>query len=204
MLYDVHTYDVMPLSVPGLERAVAEVLPKRVAISPLAGFWHTEAGPLNQIIHIWPYENTAHRTASRAIMQSRNIWGELNAEFVVNMHQDIYLPAPFMRPLGEANLGPIYEMRTDMYRPADIPNVIEAWGNEIERRENYSPLVGAFHSDGGTMNLWTHIWAYESFEQRMRVREETRAKSIWPPRISAVPLHQESKILMPAEFSPLQ
>ena len=54
MSYDVHSYDLMPLSVPELERAVAEVLPKRVAISPLAGFWHTETGPLNQIIHMWP------------------------------------------------------------------------------------------------------------------------------------------------------
>ena len=74
----------------------------------------------------------------------------------------------------------------------------------VAHHDNYSPLVGAFHSDGGAMNLWTHFWAYESFEQRLRIREETRAKSIWPPRISAVPFHQESKILMPAVFSPLQ
>ena len=204
MLYDFHTYDLRPRTVPELEERVAEVLPKRLEISPLGGFWHTEAGPLNQIIHIWPYESMAHRTASREQMQSRNIWGSLAAEYLVNMHQDIYMPAPFMRPLGEAKLGPIYEMRTYTYRPGDIPQVMKAWADAIDEREKYSPLVGAFYSDGGSMNKWTHIWAYESFDQRLQVREVTRAKGIWPPESSAVPLRQESKILLPAEFSPLK
>ena len=204
MLYDFHTYDLRPRTVPELEERVAEVLPKRLEISPLGGFWHTEAGPLNQIIHIWPYESMAHRTASRALMQSRNVWGSLAADYLVNMHQDIYMPAPFMRPLGESELGPIYEMRTYTYRPGDIPQVMEAWADAIDEREKYSPLVGAFYSDGGSMNRWTHIWAYESFEQRLQVREVTRAKGIWPPESSAVPLHQENKILLPAEFSPMK
>ncbi|MYC06917.1 MAG: NIPSNAP family protein [Chloroflexi bacterium] len=204
MLYDIHTYDVKPRAVAELEGQVAEVLPTRLEISPLGGFWHTEVGPLNQIIHIWPYENMEHRTASRALMNARNVWGCLGAEFLVNMQSDIYLPAPFMRPLGEAEFGPIYEMRTYTYRSGDISKVIDAWGDAIEEREKYSPLVGAFYSDAGSMNRWTHIWAYESFEQRMQVREETRERGIWPPTGAARPLQQESKILLPAEFSPLQ
>lgn len=204
MLYDIHTYDLKPRTVAELEGRVAEVLPKRLEISPLGGFWHTEAGPLNQIIHIWPYENMAHRTASRALMNSRNVWGSLAAEFVVNMQSDIYLPAPFTRPLSEGELGPIYEMRTDTYCPGDIPFVIDAWGNAILEREEYSPLVGAFYSDGGSMNKWMHIWAYDSFEQRLKVRDVIREKGNWPPSIPVSPLHQESKILMSADFSPLR
>ena len=204
MLYDIHTYDVKPHRVAELEKRVAEVLPSRLEISRLGGFWHTEAGPLNQIIHIWPYQNMAHRTASRALMESRNVWGSLNAEYLVNMNSEIYQPAPFMRPLGDREIGPIYEMRKYTYRPGDIPRVIDVWGDAIAEREKYSPLVGAFYSDGGSMNLWTHIWAYESFEQRMRVREETRKRGIWPPNSAATPLHEESKILLPAKFSPLR
>ena len=203
-MYDFHTYDVKPQAVDELEARVSEVLPRRLDISPLGGFWHTEAGPLNQIVHIWPYENMAHRTASRALMNSRKVWGSLGADYLVNMQSDIYLPAPFTRPLREAASGPIYEMRTYTYRPGDIPQVIDSWGDAIEEREKYSPLIGAFYSDGGSMNKWTHIWAYESFEQRLRVREETLAKRIWPPNVSVRPIHQESKILLPAEFSPLQ
>ena len=104
MLYDIHTYDVKPHRVAELEERVAEVLPSRLEISRLGGFWHTEAGPLNQIIHIWPYQNMAHRTASRALMQSRNVWGSLNAEYLVNMRSDIYQPAPFMRQRDRSHL----------------------------------------------------------------------------------------------------
>ena len=103
-------------------------------------------------------------------------------DFVVNMQSDIYLPAPFTRPLVPAELGPLYEIRTYTYMSGEIAQVMDAWGDAIEEREKYSPLVGAFYSDsGGSMNRWTHIWAYDSFEQRMIVREETRALGIWPP-----------------------
>ena len=204
MLYDIHTYDLKPRTVAELEGRVAEVLPKRLEISPLGGFWHTEAGPLNQIIHIWPYENMAHRTASRALMNSRNVWGSLEAEYIVNMQSEICEPAPFSRPLQAAELGPLYEMRTYTYRPGDINAVLDSWSEVIGEREKYSPLVGAFYSVSGSMDRWTHIWAYQSFEQRLKVREETLAKGIWPPRSPVTPLHQESKILLPAVFSPLR
>ena len=203
MIYDFHTYDLKPRSVPELERGVAEVLPTRLEISPLAGFWHTEAGPLNQILHIWPYEDMAERDEARREMKARNVWGDLG-DFVVNMQSDIYLPAPFTRPLDAAEVGPLYEIRTYTYMAGEIAQVSDAWGDAIEEREKYSPLVGAFYSDGGSMNRWTHIWAYQSFEQRMIVREETHALGIWPPASPVVPMHQESKLLIPAEFSPLQ
>ena len=203
MIYDFHTYDLKPRSVPELERGVAKVLPVRLEISPLAGFWHTEAGPLNQILHIWPYEDATQRDEARAEMKARNVWGSLG-ELVVNMQSDIYLPAPFTRPLEPAELGPLYEIRTYTYMSGEIAQVMDAWGEAIEEREKYSPLVGAFYSDGGSMNRWTHIWAYQSFEQRMTVREETRALGIWPPASPVLPIHQESKLLIPSEFSPLQ
>ena len=203
MIYDFHTYDIRPRSVPELERGVAEVLPARLEISPLAGFWRTEAGPLDQIVHVWPYEDAAEREEARREMKARNVWGDLG-DFIVNMQSDIYLPAPFTRPLEPADLGPPYEIRTYTYMSGEIAQVIDAWGDAIEEREKYSPLVGAFYSDSGAMNRWTHIWAYQSFEQRMIVREETRALGIWPPASPVVPMHQESKLLIPAEFSPLQ
>ena len=203
MIYDFHTYDLRPRSVPELEMGVAEVLPARLEISPLAGFWHTEAGPLDQIVHVWPYENSAEREEARMEMKARSVWGNLG-DFVLNMQSDVYLPAPFNRPLEPADFGPLYEIRTYTYMSGEIAQVIDAWEDAIEEREKYSPLVGAFYSDSGAMNRWTHIWAYQSFEQRMIVREETRALGIWPPASPVVPMRQESKLLIPAEFSPLQ
>ena len=62
-----------------------------------------------------------------------------------------------------------------------MPKVIEAWGKAIEERQKYSPLVGAWYAEVGNLNRWFHMWAYESFEHRLKVREETRSKGVWPP-----------------------
>ena len=50
MIYEVRTYTLKPGSVQAYEESFAEALPERVKFSPLAAFWHTEIGPLNQVI----------------------------------------------------------------------------------------------------------------------------------------------------------
>ncbi|GIT69180.1 MAG: hypothetical protein Ct9H300mP27_02840 [Chloroflexota bacterium] len=57
MIYEVRTYDLKPGAIPQAEEAFAEALPHREKYSPIAAFWHTDIGPLNQIIHVWGYED---------------------------------------------------------------------------------------------------------------------------------------------------
>ena len=180
-------------------------MPGRVKYSQLGGLWHTEAGPLNQVLHIWPYEDAAQRSEIRAKTVAEGAWPpKPNEPVIVNMNSEILTPAPFMQPLGERKVGPIYELRIYKYENGMIPKVIEAWGNAIEERQKYSPLVGAWYSDVGNLNRWFHMWAYESFEHRMAVRAETREKGVWPPPGGIAPLQQANKILMPAACSPMQ
>lgn len=204
MIYEFRTYDLTPRSVPDFENGFAEKLPGRLGFSPLGGLWHTEFGPLNQVLHIWPYENIAARDETRAKAVAAGAWPPNTSQFIANMNTEILLPAPFMQPLGERKIGPIYEMRTYTYNPGDIPKVIEAWGGAIEERQKYSPLVGAWYSDVGQLNRWVHMWAYESMEQRMKVRAETREKGVWPPPSGVSPIKQENKLLIPAACSPMQ
>ncbi len=77
-------------------------------------------------------------------------------------------------------------------------------GNQIEAHEKYSPLVGAWSSEVGDLNRWFHMWAYESFEQRFKIRQETTAKGVWPAQSGVTPLQQVNKFLMPAACSPIQ
>ena len=93
----------------------------RETYSPLFGFWYTEAGPLNQVVHIWPYEDPNQRQDIRAKVVADGVWPPDNGEFIVNMHSAVYLPAPFMQNRGAAKLGPLYEMRIYTYAPGAIP-----------------------------------------------------------------------------------
>ena len=66
MIYEVRTYDLKPGAVEQAEEAFADGLPHREKYSPIAAFWHTEIGPLNQIIHVWGYEDLDERNRIRA------------------------------------------------------------------------------------------------------------------------------------------
>ena len=205
MIYEFRTYDLQPRMVPEFEKRAAEKIKEgRQDYSQLFGFWYTEAGPLNQVVHIWPYADMNERLAIRAKAVEDGVWPPDSAHLVNEMRSEIFLPAPFMKNRGAAKLGPVYEMRIYTYAPGDIPNVIAKWSEHIEAREEFSPLVGAWHSELGGLNVWIHMWAYESYDHRAEVRAETRAKGVWPPPGGIAPLKQENKLLLPMSFSPLQ
>ena len=66
MIFEMRTYRLQPGSVPEVEKRFGEALTERVKVSPLGAFFHTEVGPLNHIIHIWPYDDLQHRTRVRS------------------------------------------------------------------------------------------------------------------------------------------
>jgi len=209
MLYEVRTYTLRPGTLAEFEERYAKRLPSRERHSKLGGFWHTEFGPLNQVIHVYPYDDLQHRTRVRAAMAQD---AERNAmpgggEFIAAQEAEIMNPAPFMRPLGSRNYGTgnVYEMRTYTYAPGDIPKVLEAWGKAIEARERFSPLAACWTSELGGLNKFVHTWVYKDLNERARIREESRRPGgAWPPQAGVRPIRQENKLLIPAAFSPVR
>ena len=204
MIYEIRTYDLVPRSLPEFERRVAPMIPGRLEYSAMTGMWQTEAGPLNQVVHIWPYEDLGQRTDVRARAVANGKWPPDTADLLQSMETEIFLPAPFMRPMEAASIGPLYEMRIYTYPPQAIPKVLDAWAAGIDAREKLSPLVGCWYSEIGALNKFVHMWAYKSFEERLRIRADARSRGIWPPPVDVAPVKQENKILLPMSFSPLQ
>ena len=68
MFYEVRTYTLRPGTVAEFEERYAKRLPLRGKHSKLGAFWHTEVGPLNQVIHVYPYEDLQQRAAVREAM----------------------------------------------------------------------------------------------------------------------------------------
>ena len=80
MIVEFRTYRLKPGSVAEAEKRFGEGLTNRTKVSPLGAFWHTEVGPLNRIIHVWPYEDFAQRAHVRA--QKIEGWPPNIREFV--------------------------------------------------------------------------------------------------------------------------
>jgi len=158
------------------------------------------------MVAIWPCEDLKQRADihRREEAGPNPAWPPDSAKLIVDMVSQIYLPAPFMRPLNPGKFGPFYEMRLYTYSAQTVPTVLEVWGDRIEAREKLSPLVGSWYAEYGGPNNFIHRWAYESFEDRLRIRQEARDRDIRPPPSPVMPVRQESKLLFPALFSPLQ
>jgi hypothetical protein len=204
MIYEVRTYDLKPGTVPQAEEAFATALPHREKYSPLAAFWHTDIGPLNQIIHVWGYEDLGERARIRAEAGTDPNWPpKITPGNILYMNSEIWNPAPFMRPMGgDQALGSIYEMRTYTYEPGSIPELLKRWTDSLPDREAVSPLAAGMYTEFGNLNRWMHIWPYKSLSHRDEVRGQTRTLPNWP---SGAPgrIRQENKILVPASFSPM-
>ena len=205
MIYEVRTYTLQPGSVAQFEENFAKALPAREKYSKLGAFWHTDIGPLNQVIHVWPYESVDERNAIRAEASQDPDWPPKNPpEMYVTLSSDIYIPAPFMRPMGGGQeLGNIYEMRIYTYKNGSMPEVLKRWGAAIPHREEYSPCAAAMYSDLGSLNKWMHVWPYKDMEDRNRIRAEASTSEHWPPPTREFLLSQENKMLIPAAFSPM-
>ncbi len=202
MIYEVRTYDMKPGSVAEFEENFGKALPGRQEVSPLAAFWHTEIGPLNQVIHIWPYENAEHREECRSA--SVEGWPPPNGGNILNMDSQIWNPAEFMTPMGDRELGGVYEMRIYTYQPGSKDEVLQRWTNAITHREQYSPLAAGMYSDleDGSFK-WMHVWPYQDLAERTRIRAEAGGNPNWPPPTREFLVHQENKIVIPASFSPM-
>jgi len=204
MIYEVRTYTLKPGGVPQFEQNFAEALPHREKYSKLGAFWHTEIGPLNQVIHVWGYENLGERTKIRAEAANDPNWPPKSDGLILNMESEIFTPAEFMRPLGGGQaLGNIYEMRIYTYQPGTMGEVLKRWTAAIPHREEYSPLAAGMSSELGGLNKWMHVWPYKDLEDRNRVRAEASSNPHWPPPTREFLVKQENKICVPASFSPM-
>jgi hypothetical protein len=209
MIYDLRTYTLKPRSVPAVLKMFEEAIPTREKYSRLGAFFHTEIGPLNQIIHIWPYEDASEmqRVRGEASADSGGMWPPKGlTPHMAIQSSELIQPAPFMEDwTGPQKLGELYELRIYDLAPGTRGEVLKAWSSKIGSRRKYSPLAGCWLSAGvgGLGNKLYHLWAYDNFEHRARVRAETTAAGVWPSDDGSNYLRQENKLLVPASFSPL-
>ena len=206
MIVEIRTYTLQPGTTAQFEERFGAALPVQAKVSPLAAFWHTEVGPLNQVIHVWPYETLDERTRLRAEATKLQGWPPNVREFVVDQKSQIFIPAPFSPKLEPRQLGGIYEIRMYTLKPGAIPNQIERWSGAIGERVKLSPLAFAGHSELGDLNIWCHIWAYKDAADRFAIRDKARKEGIWPPRGGqpGQTLIQQNMLVVPASFSPLR
>jgi hypothetical protein len=89
---------------------------------------------------------------------------------------------------------------------AELVKLYETEGIELQLKY-LGRLVGTFTIDVGALSTYTHIWAYDSYDDRIERRARLQADDTWKAFLAKVQplIHtQQNRILLPTSFSPLR
>jgi hypothetical protein len=211
MLYEMRTYTTVAGGVATLLEA-NETIGRPVRgddYGVLEGYWYTEVGPLNKVVHLWRYENMAERDRLRAELGKHPDWtGKYIPAIRPHMvRQEIRFLDAIREPKRPARDGNLYEFRVYQLLPGKAGAWLDAAKEMLPAREKYSDCVFMWAQHGPDPNEVCHLWAYPSFEARLEARRGAAADPAFKEFAAfsrPFTLEQTSTLLLPAAFSPLK
>ena len=220
MIFDHRMYACRPGAV---ERQLAlyEKHGREAQVECLGGeplyYAQTETGALNTVIHVWAYDSIGERAERRARLSADPRWKEylersFELGYVQSQESRILLPAPFFkadrRPAGAGQLKKvIFDHRTYTCHPGTLQTELKMYeevGYRAQTKYLGEPLLYAY-SESGKQNCYTHIWVYDSPEDRAAKRAAALKDEGWREfrrRTEGARnrMMQETHIMVPAPF----
>jgi len=95
-VYELRTYRTPVGKVPEWISLYKAILPTREKYSKIVGLWTTDIAQLNQIVHLWAYNDLNHRAEVRAKVMQEPAWKEFLAKgnpLLVEMQSIVLTPA---------------------------------------------------------------------------------------------------------------
>lgn len=101
----------------------------------------------------------------------------------------------------------IVELRTYVLHPGKLPEFMRLMGSEGIAIEQpvLGRLLGYYTTEIGSINKVIHLWAYDSFEERLRRRAVLNGMPEWTafiPKVLPMIRDMQNELLNPASFSP--
>jgi hypothetical protein len=211
MIYELRTYTTKPGAAPIMAKNAATVGRdiRGNDYGKLEGYWLTEIGPLNQILHLWSYADMNERMEKRAALGQNARWRAeyqpLNSGLMIR--QDIRLMTAVVDPKPPEASANIYEFRNYRLAPGAMKLWCDAFTQALPAREKHSKIVGLFVTEAGQPNEVCHIWAYPDLGARAAARAAAVADPGWQAflKVSGPKIEEMwSTVMLPASHSPLQ
>lgn len=211
MIHELRIYTVHAGKVPAfLKLAEERAMPIRGEnYGRLVGYWFTDIGPLNQIFHLWEYDDLNSRMEKRAALTQLPEW---RSDYVAHVHplirhQQIRLMQPRLPVKPPAEAGNVYEYRCYQMAVGKAPAFIEAISEAMPVREKYSQNVCLWQSEAALPNEVSHLWVYKDLAERAKARAAAAQDKDWQAFLAkggAMLEDMHSTVLIPAAFSPLR
>jgi hypothetical protein len=175
----------------------------------LEGFWTTEFGTLNQVVHLWAYPDLNERDRLRGELGRNEEWTkgylpQIRSMLMAQENKILSAQVPLKPPAGDGN---IYELRTYRTPVGKAGEWLGHFKAILPTREKYSKNVGLWQTEMGQLNEVVHLWAYQDLNERAAVRGKVMQDPEWQAFLTkGYPLLVEMKsiILSPAPHSPMK
>jgi hypothetical protein len=200
MLYELRTYTVKPGTLGDMVKAASTVSRdiRGNDFGKLEGYWSTEIGPLNQVLHLWSYSDFAERARLRT---------ELGKNPLL-LRQEVRFLSAIRPPVAPESTGNVYELRNYRAKPAGAAKQwLDAFTAALPAREKYSKIVALWQTEAPQPNEVCHLWAYPSLNARAEARGAAMKDPVWQEFLGKGPAFLEemhSTIMLPAPHSPLK
>ncbi|XP_077983446.1 protein NipSnap homolog 3A-like [Glandiceps talaboti] len=217
-VYELRTYSVQTSRIGEFLALTKDNFHLRTNHSKLLGYWTAELGGLGEMVHLWEYDNFAHRTGVRKALSEDPEWISRYLSKMTPMltkQDNVVLRSVPWYPVYENPLaeGGVYELRWYKMKPAADMAWLDSVKKALDARvaaynkTDYCKILGVFVTDIGPLNHVYHIWNWKSLDHR----HEGRAicNSTQQVRDASVDFWQNvaemnSKILLPTSFSPMK
>ena len=211
MVHELRIYTLWPGKVPNFLKLAEE----RARVirgddyGKCEGYWFSDIGGLNQIVHLWSYADLNDRTDARSRLAENADW---NNEYVAHVRplmrrQKIRLMQPRLdlkAPKGEDH---IYEYRYYQTNVGQAGAWLDAISQAMPAREKYSQNICLWQTEAENPNEVSHMWVYDDLNQRAQARTDANSDPDWQSflkKSGSMLKEMESTLLIPAKFSPLK
>jgi hypothetical protein len=211
MIQELRTYTLMPGKQVEYLRLSAEVGRKARGdnYGKLEGFWFTEFGTLNQVVHLWTYPSFEERERLRQALQQNDEWTkgylpQIRPMVVAQENKILSSVLPLKPPAGP---GHVYELRTYRAHVGRLGEWLGHFKAIMPVREKYSKNVGVWQTEAGQLNEGVHLWAYRDLNDRAATRAQVLQDPEWQAFLGksiACLAEMRSVILNPAAHSPMK
>lgn len=211
MIHELRTYTLRPGSVPTVVKNSGEIARRIRAdnYGKLEGYWFTDIGALNQVVHLWSYADLNERQRLRAALGENKEWVNEYLPLILPhlLKQEIRLLSP-LRPLGSvATEDNVYEYRNYRCEVGTIKRWTVQFMEALPAREQYSPNLGVWITEAGQPNEVSHLWVYPDLNARAEARANATADPKWSKFLGVGPtmlVEMFSTVLLPTPFSPMR
>ncbi|XP_061310986.1 protein NipSnap homolog 3A [Pezoporus flaviventris] len=213
VFYEIRTYDIKPSKMKEFVEMANKYFHLRAAHSEMVGIWSAELGAMNKVVHVWKYDNFAHRAVVRHALANDKDWQGKFISPALPLIEKQYNEVAYLVPwcqLGKPpKEGGVYEWVTFQMKPGGPA----LWGAAFQAAINahintgYTKLIGVFHTEYGFLNTVHVIWWNESPDHRAagRHRAHEDARVVAAVRDSVRFLEsQQNMLLMPLPCSSLK